>query len=58
MNCRIFTAGNGKHRTAIVIPNNKIDAKLITQLSNGDAVSLEIIHEKNKIICSEYVPRY
>jgi hypothetical protein len=28
---RIFTAGKGKHRAAIVIPNNKIDAMLITQ---------------------------
>jgi len=44
--CRIFTAGNGKHRAAIVIPNNKIDAMLITQTSNEDTAVLEIIHEK------------
>jgi hypothetical protein len=47
-NCRIFTAGNGKHRAAIVIPNNKIDAMLITQISNEDTGFLEIIHGKIK----------
>jgi len=46
--CRIFTAGNGKHRRAIVIPNNKIDAMLITHTSNEDTAVLEIIHEKIK----------
>ena len=46
--CRIFTAGNGKHRAAIVIPNKETDAMLITQISNEDAVCLEIIHEKLK----------
>jgi len=46
--CRIFTAANGKHRVAIVIPNNKRDAMLITQISNENAVYLVIIHEKIK----------
>jgi len=46
--CRIFTAGNGKHRAAIVIPKNKIDAMLNTQISNEDTGVLEIIHEKMK----------
>jgi len=36
----IFTAGNGKHRAAIVIPNNKIDVMLITQISDEDTVFL------------------
>ena len=45
---RIFTAGKGKHRAAIVIPNNKIDAILITQLSDEDTVFIEIIHENSK----------
>ena len=31
---RIFTAGNGKLRAAVVIPNNKFDVMLITQISN------------------------
>jgi hypothetical protein len=46
--CRIFTARNGKHRAAIVIPTNTIDAMLITQISNEDTVFLEIIHKKIK----------
>jgi hypothetical protein len=46
--CRIFTAGNGKYRAAIVIPNYKIDAMLITQISNEDTVFLEIINESLK----------
>jgi hypothetical protein len=45
---RIFTAGNGKQRAAIVIPNNKIDATLITQISNNDTAFLEIIHKNLK----------
>jgi hypothetical protein len=42
---RIFTAGKGKHRAAIVILNNKIDTILIEQISNEDTVFIEIIHE-------------
>ena len=44
--CRIFTVGKGKHRAVIVIPNNNIDAMLITQIWNEDTVLLEIIHKK------------
>jgi hypothetical protein len=38
------------NRTTIVIPNNKIDAILITQISDGDTVFIEIqvIHENMK----------
>jgi hypothetical protein len=39
---RIFTAGEGNNRAAIVVPDNTIDALLITQLSDNDAVLLEI----------------
>ena len=49
---RIFTAGKGKHRAAIVIPNNKIDAILITQISDGDTVLIEIIHENMKFFAA------
>jgi len=45
---RIFTAVNGKHRAATVIPNNKTNAILITQISNEDTVFLEIIYENMK----------
>jgi hypothetical protein len=38
----MFTSGQGKCRTAIVIPNNAIDALLITQMSDNEAVFLEI----------------
>jgi hypothetical protein len=37
---RTFTSGEGKSRAAIVISNNTIDALLITQLSDNDAVLL------------------
>jgi ribonuclease HI len=49
---RIYTAGNGKHRAAIIIPNNKIEAMLITQISNEDTVLLEIIHNKRKFFAA------
>jgi hypothetical protein len=49
---RIFTAGKGKHRAAIVIPNNAIDAILITQISDGDTVFIEVIHENMKFFAA------
>jgi ribonuclease HI len=39
---RIFTAGEGKSRAAIIVSDTTIDALLITQLSDNDAVLLEI----------------
>jgi hypothetical protein len=45
---RIFTAGTGKHRAAIIIINRKIDAILIAKLSDEDTLVLEIIHGKEK----------
>jgi hypothetical protein len=38
---KIYTAGEGKHRVAIVVYNNQLDAILIKQLSDEDAVALE-----------------
>jgi hypothetical protein len=47
---RTFAYGEGKRRTAIIIiiiiQDNTIDALLITQLSDNDAVLLEISNEK------------
>ena len=43
---RIFTAGTGKHRAAIIVINSKMDAILIAKLSDEDTVVLEIIHGK------------
>ena len=45
---RIFTAGTGKHRAAIIVINSKMDAILIAKLSDEDTVVLEIIHGKQK----------
>jgi hypothetical protein len=39
---RTFSAGEGNSRAAIVVSDNTIDALLITQLSDDDAVLLEI----------------
>ena len=39
---RIFAAGVGNSRAAVVISDTTIDAILITQLSDNDAVLLEI----------------
>jgi len=49
---RTFTAGQGKHRAAIVIPNNKLDAILITQISDEDTVVIEIIHDNSKFLAA------
>jgi hypothetical protein len=41
---RTYTSGEGKSRAAIVISNATIDALLITQMSDNDAVLLEIVN--------------
>jgi hypothetical protein len=35
---RIFTAGDGEYRAAIIITNNKIDAIFITNFSDEDSL--------------------
>jgi len=40
--CRTFIAGEGNCRAAIVVSDTTIDALLITQLSDNDAVLLEV----------------
>ena len=45
---RIFTAGTGKHRSAILIRNIRIDAILITKTSDEDTVVLELIYNNLK----------
>jgi len=42
---RIYTAGTGKHRAAIIITNSNIDVILISKLSDEETVVLEIIYE-------------
>ena len=45
---RIFTAGTGKHRSAILIRNSNIDAILITKITEEDTVVLELIYNNLK----------
>jgi ribonuclease HI len=47
---KIFASGEGRHRAAIVVPNNQIDSILIRQLSDEDTAVLEIVYNKAKII--------
>ena len=53
---RIFSAGQGRPRVAIIIPN-KMDAMLINRVSNEDTVLLEI-KQKPDTLRSQYVFRY
>jgi hypothetical protein len=41
---RVFTAGTGKQRTAIIIRNDNIDAVLLSKISDEDTVVLELIY--------------
>jgi exonuclease III len=47
---KIFTSGEGRNRAAIVVTSNHIDTLLITQLSDVDAVVVEVIFGNLKII--------
>ena len=47
---KIFTAGVGKQRAAIVVNNEHLDTILIKQLSDEDTVVLEIIHRCLRMI--------
>jgi exonuclease III len=49
-NFKIFTSGEGKHLAAIIVKNNEIDTMLIKQLSDEDAVGLEVKTRNKKII--------
>jgi len=42
---KVYTSGDGRKRTAIVINNDQLDATLITQLSNEDCVAVEVRSE-------------
>lgn len=45
---RIFTKGENRIRAAIVVANKQIDAVLLNQISDEDAVVVEILHNKLK----------
>jgi hypothetical protein len=46
---RVFSAGTGKHRTAIIIRNDNIDAILISKISDEDTVVLELTYNILKL---------
>jgi hypothetical protein len=47
---KIFTAGEGKHRAAILVNNKRVDKILLKQLSDEDAVVIELIFGNKKVI--------
>ena len=47
---RTYTAGETRSRAAVTITNRKVDATLLSQLSNEDTVTLEITRGDTKII--------
>jgi len=49
---RIFSAGQGRPRAAIIIPNNKMDAMLIRRVSNEDTVLLEIKYRNQTLFAA------
>ena len=52
---RIFTAGTGKHRSAVLIINSNIDVILITKIPNEGTVVLELIYNFKFYAASMYV---
>jgi len=55
---KTLTAGEDRSRAAIIVTNNRIDATVITQLSDADAVTIEITKGDLKIIiASMYLDR-
>ena len=49
---KIFTAGEGKNRAAILVNNKRVDTILLKQLSDEDAVVIELIFGNKKVITS------
>jgi hypothetical protein len=45
-----LTAGEDISRAAIIVTNNRIDATLITQLSDADAVTAEITRDRKSVV--------
>ena len=55
---KTFTAGEARRRAAVIITNRKVDATLITQLSDEDAITLEITNcDTTIILASMYIDR-
>ena len=47
---KLYTAGEGRHRSAVVVNNNQLDVTLLLQLSDVDTVAVEVIKGTIKII--------
>jgi hypothetical protein len=47
---KTFTAGEARSRSAVIITNRKVDAMLISQLSDEDTITLEITRGDTTII--------
>jgi hypothetical protein len=56
-NYRTYTAGEAQSRTAITIRNKEVDTMLISQLSDEDTITLEIIRGDTVILVSMYWDR-
>jgi len=55
---KTFTAGEAQSRGAVIITNRKVDATLITQLSDEETITLEITSGDTTIIlASTYFDR-
>ena len=55
---KTFTAGEARSTAAVIITNRKVDATLITQLSDEDTITLEITSGDTTIIlASTYFDR-
>jgi exonuclease III len=55
---KTFTAGEARSRAAVIITNRKVDATLISHLSDEDAVTLEITSgDTTTILASMYFDR-
>ena len=49
---KTFAHGGGRKRTAIIVNNNKLDAVLVSQLSDEDCIVLEVRHQNNTLYCA------
>jgi len=55
---KIFTAGEARSRTAVIITNRNVDATLISQISNEDMITLEVTRGNTAfIVASTYFDR-
>jgi hypothetical protein len=55
---KTYTAGEARSRAAVIVTNRKVDATIITQLSDEDTITLEITcGDTTIILASMYFDR-